>query len=274
MDALVLLGGGGARGAVQIRPIEYIWSHYKVTGVGGTSVGAINGAAVASRKPHVLRPIWSSIRRVGDFTNPNAPDIWRGVHSLRPIRTLLRRNDCLDFQIPFGVGVFDPMTATPRTLHLNPVPKSDREAGVLCSASIPFMMETHKFQGQVLDDGGVDSSIPDWPPPDTDLPPPWEYDSVHVVLCAPLEGQLEPVTQKQVNGAVERLGRAIDYLHRHRAMAVTRRRLRRWKGKGAKIVLYEPRSHEDVGGMLEASAELTEQRLKHGRWLVRNRREF
>lgn len=56
----LVLPGGGARGAVEVGAIKVLWSHGIIPDVIiGTSVGAINGATIASgRTPSELEAIW------------------------------------------------------------------------------------------------------------------------------------------------------------------------------------------------------------------------
>lgn len=265
-NILLLLGGGGARGAVEVSPIEYISANFRIRAVGGTSAGAINGAGVASGVADRLRGIWSTITHRRHFTNKTLPG--GGKYSLKPVRKLLRDNNALRPMMPFGVGVIDLAELQGRTLMLHhDLHEQDVEDGVICSGSIPYVVQDNRFQGKQYDDGGVDRSIPRWP---LDLS---QYDEIHAVFCSPLWNRKpRKVTQKDIDGEIERVERSIEFWHFHRSIPRAKRMLADWKRQGHKIVVYAPASEDIVGGMLDASPALSRQRLAHGDWMVVNRR--
>lgn len=84
----IVLGGGGAKGAFQIGALEQLMAKIKDDGdqlvaVSGTSIGAMNGAFVASGQFDLLKKIWLG------FTEKNCPLIQSG--KLGPVAGLFLR---------------------------------------------------------------------------------------------------------------------------------------------------------------------------------------
>ena len=77
-----MLSGGGARGAYEVGVLDYVFSEFpdaqgkppKVDLISGTSVGAVNGAFVASS----IEDVPSAVKRMTDlWTGLELPDVLR-----------------------------------------------------------------------------------------------------------------------------------------------------------------------------------------------------
>lgn len=98
-QALVLSGGGG-RGAYHVGVLRFLeeheWSPHVVV---GTSIGAVNGAAIASG--HTSRSLWSLWQRLKtkDVQKPNLnPLTGNFLLDTAPLRDTLRREGWVDFE--------------------------------------------------------------------------------------------------------------------------------------------------------------------------------
>ena len=264
MKTALLLSGGGARGALQVAAIEAVAD--RVHTVCGTSVGAINGAAVAARKPGVLREFWDGIDGVSKFMRVE-PDLWNGIYGLGPLHRLLEDAGVLRPVLPFFVGCFDFATARHRLVEVEGDP-DQVWACIQASASIPLQHEAVKLGGRWTGDGGVASPLP----PLRD----WEtFDEVHAVFCTPTSPGLPEVSQDVCNRGLEQAERALDFLI-HRSVIRCAARLLEWKRRrpSMRIVVYEPTSWEHVGKSFDAHEQTIRRRLAHGAEMVRTAREL
>lgn len=270
MSVLVLLSGGAARGAVQVAPIEHIAANREIAAVAGTSVGAINGAGVASLRFANIRRTWMQIDGTNDFQKLNFPDVWNGFYHLHPrLDDMLLEAGVLDFKIPFHVGVVDPARDRHVLLNLNGLQPRDAIDGIACSSQMPMTHVPTKFQGYVFTDGGVLNPLPTYP----------RYakigvQEIHAVFCVPNK-RLPEVPQSKVDKAIPQAFRTLDIQSRDR-IAKCHRRLKEWKRKHPeiRIFVYEPESWDAIGDAFDASPETIRSRLAHGVSMVRNRVEL
>jgi NTE family protein len=166
-----VLSGGASLGAIQA---GMVWALYE-RGIApelivGTSVGAVNGAYIASRPPTVqtarsLAEIWQSLRTFQVFP----PNPATAVLALLGRRDHLIPNDGLralmsahrqfkrleDAPIPFHVIATDVRSGRERRLS-----EGDAEGAVLASSAIPGIYPTVRFDGFDLIDGGVANNTP------------------------------------------------------------------------------------------------------------------
>ncbi len=97
-NALVLSGGGG-RGAYHVGVLRFLEEHEWFPGiVAGTSIGAVNGAAIASG--HTARSLWALWRQLS--TSNVQKTNWNVLGSnylldTSPLRETLQRNGWIDF---------------------------------------------------------------------------------------------------------------------------------------------------------------------------------
>ncbi len=269
MSTLLLLSGGGARGAFQVAPIEHILEHHGIDAVCGTSVGAINGSAVASLMVEKLREIWNQVEGRKLFMKTNL-DLWKGLYQFGPLRRLLEAEQVLeDLKMRFHVGIMDMARLKHSLRRVDRAKKLERRIDmVLASSSIPLIHEVCNLAGRVVADGGIHSPLP--------IPPRWwkEYDEIHAVFCSSSDWPPE-VAQEECNGAMDVMMRTLDY-YNYRAVKAAHARLRAMKKAAPekKIFVYEPENWAVVGPTFDADRTTILRRLRHGEEMVRLRREL
>jgi len=161
MRTSLSLSGGGAGGAFQIGVLSNIWERERgnISSIYGTSVGALNGAALRQIDLDDLKKIWLGIRGRGDVLKFNWLTLFglsHGKYSAGPLRWMV--NDLFKLppknpHIDVHVSAVD-LDTTAITYF-----KHDHENFahmVLASAAVPFHMEPI---GQMVD-GGVRDHTP------------------------------------------------------------------------------------------------------------------
>lgn len=256
MATCLILSGGAARGALQVAVTERVGQTASV--VVGTSVGAINGAAVSARRIPRIRPLWEHCTGAGYFQNLN-PEIWNGLHNLNPLHKLMKDEQMLFPVLPFYVGLFDPAACKPLLVQVKGSEEHVWEA-VRASASIPAFHEAVQFDGRYMNDGGVHAPLP--PVPDGD------FDEIHAVFCTPDE-PIPVVGQKQVSSALEQTFRAVDFIVQ-KSIRHCLGRLKRYKKyhPSTKILVYRPSSWAIVGDSFDAEPDTIHRRLNHGDYMA------
>jgi len=167
----LVLSGGGSLGAIQVGMLQALYE-YRVAPdfIVATSVGAVNGAFIASRPPTVatadaLGEIWRKIHR-GDVFPPSVVSGLLGFLGLRNsllqstgLRRLLERH--IEFErledaaIPLHVIGVDIKTGYERRLSAG-----DAIEAVLASAAIPAVFPPVRWDDMELIDGGVANNTP------------------------------------------------------------------------------------------------------------------
>jgi NTE family protein len=166
-----VLSGGASLGAVQAGMLRALYERGVAPGlIVGTSVGAINGAFIASRPPtpetaDELAEIWRSVRRGQVFPLRPLGGLL-GFHGSRDhlvpqsgLRALVA--DHLEHQpleqmpIPFHVVAVDVVTGEELLLSDGPT-----LAAVLASAAIPAVLPPVAWEDRGLMDGGVANNTP------------------------------------------------------------------------------------------------------------------
>ncbi|MBD8078281.1 patatin-like phospholipase family protein [Cellulosimicrobium arenosum] len=166
-----VLGGGGVRGAVEIGMLRALLERDITPDlVVGTSIGAINGAALAADPTPAVVP-----RLVSAWSSPVAAQIYgeawyRQVGRLartrthlaspEPLRALLRqvlgrRETFADLEVPLVVAAASIERAAERWFSTGPLVDA-----VVASASVPGALPPTRIDGEHYVDGGVVSSIP------------------------------------------------------------------------------------------------------------------
>lgn len=263
MEYLLLLSGGAAKGAFQVPIVEHLVDKIGYPAhVAGTSIGAGNGAAVASKKIKKLRKLWNLINETSDFQSLN-PDLWNGFSSLSRYKNMLIENDMLDIKdIKLTVGIVDLATARHRLIDLNPLNQEDRLDAIIASSTQPLIHERTKFKNRWSVDGGIFAVIP--PIPNFE-----RYEEIHVVTCFPINTQREIVNQKQVDSGLSQAFRSIDIMTSI-IMSNDIARLKQQATSNKNIYLYAPPTWESIGLPFEASAEIIEARFKLGEKIAQN----
>jgi NTE family protein len=166
-----VLSGGASLGAIEVGMLQALFERGIAPDlIVGTSVGAINGAFIASREPTVdtaleLGEIWRGLRRGKVFpTNPLTGFIgFIGASDhLVPdgnLRRLIAGNIQVQrleqMRVPLHVIVTDVLTG--QELRLSEGPAVD---AVLASAAIPGVFAPVEVDGRRLMDGGVANNTP------------------------------------------------------------------------------------------------------------------
>lgn len=168
-----ILSGGGSRGAFQAGALQpLIRAGLEPDSVLGTSVGALNGALVAARKPNLATQIWWSIEEEDVYGPGSLVDLfskiimWKigfgapplGFRSTRPLRRLLNKHlGPIEPKVPFfPVSVW--LESGEVVYKHNEQDFIDK---VLASASIPGYSEPVRLgEEYTLVDGGVTDISP------------------------------------------------------------------------------------------------------------------
>ena len=170
MNAFVLTGGGSL-GAVHVGMLEALYERGIAPDlIVGTSVGAINGAFIASRPQtqetaRSLGDIWRDLRRSHVFPMDFAGGFlgFAGLRkhfvSNRPLRRLLQNNsefaDLTDAPIPLHIIATDAATGQEVALVRGNVVDA-----VLASSALPGIFPPMDWEGRLLIDGGISNYAP------------------------------------------------------------------------------------------------------------------
>jgi NTE family protein len=169
-DVAFVLGGGGHLGAHEVGMLRALLERGIVPDlVLGTSVGAINGAAVAAdptpRAAEKLEAVWAGIERTDAF----AGGILGRIGTLVRTRTHLHQNDGLrrmlaesleverieELRLPFQCVAASIESASERWFTEGPLIDA-----VLASSAVPGILPPVEIDGEHYLDGGIVNSIP------------------------------------------------------------------------------------------------------------------
>jgi NTE family protein len=166
-----VLSGGASLGAIQVGMIRALYERAVTPDlIVGTSVGALNGAFIASRPPiprtaEELAEVWRDLGR-GQVFPLNPLTGFLGFFGARDhlisdqgLRGLVEDNIAFtrleEAQIPFHVIATDLLSG--RELRLS---HGDSFEAVLASAAIPGVFAPVEWEGRKLIDGGVSNNAP------------------------------------------------------------------------------------------------------------------
>jgi NTE family protein len=166
-----VLSGGASLGAIQVGMLEALYERGITPDlIIGTSVGALNGAFIASRPPtletiHELGSIWRGLHRTAVFpVNPltGLLGFMGARNGLVPdagVRRLIRRHIAVDrledTLVPLHVVATDVLRGEDVRLSRGPIVDA-----VLASAAIPGVLPAVEWEGRLLIDGGVANNAP------------------------------------------------------------------------------------------------------------------
>jgi NTE family protein len=164
-----VLGGGGVLGATQVGMLRALLeAGRRPSLVVGTSVGALNGAAIAAdpsaRGVAVLAELWSALSDSGMFSGSLLSQAGRlarhrtHLHSAAPLRRLLGENlpeRIEDLAVPFQCVAASIERATAHWFSSGPLADA-----VLASCAVPGLLPPVEIDGEHFLDGGLVHSIP------------------------------------------------------------------------------------------------------------------
>lgn len=164
-----VLGGGGVLGATQVGMLRALLESGRQPAlVLGTSVGALNGAAIAADPSlagvDALAEIWSSLSEAGVFTGSllsRASTLARHrthLHSSEPLRRLMASHLpglIEDLQVPFQCVAASVEQAAAHWFSSGPLADA-----VLASCAVPGLLPPVEIGGEHFLDGGLVHSIP------------------------------------------------------------------------------------------------------------------
>jgi NTE family protein len=178
----LVLSGGGARGAFQIgvwKALRELGMDKSITNVFGTSVGAINGAAIVQGDFELATKIWENIDYSKVFSDVNLSMAERRSRkyyysfakalirdrglNVEPLKEMLR--DMLDEEllrsspVDFGLVVYDLSNRRTKYLKKSQIPKGKLIEYIIASATFP-LFQPHRIEDQVFMDGGIADNRP------------------------------------------------------------------------------------------------------------------
>ena len=201
--ALVLSGGGG-RGAYHVGVLRFLEEHeWYPNIVVGTSIGAVNGAAIASG--HTSHSLWALWRRLTTSDVQKrawdvfAPDEWNHLLDTAPLRRTLVEEGWIDLErinapLPdksLRVTVVEVETGRLRVFGNSPDPSPASRCErveitldhILASCSIPLVYPPTKIGAVAFWDGGTVANTPLGPAIDAGA------EDIVVVLMTPWESE-------------------------------------------------------------------------------------
>ncbi|WBB79415.1 patatin-like phospholipase family protein [Micromonospora sp. WMMD882] len=165
-----VLGGGGVLGAVEVGMLRALFrAGIRPDLVLGTSIGAVNGALVATDPTEAVTDrlvrLWASPEASEVYGDSVARQLRRfaartHLHSPRPLRKLLEselgaETTFADLKVPFRCCAANIERAAEHWFTTGPVVPA-----VVASASVPGLLPPAQIDGQHYVDGGIVNSIP------------------------------------------------------------------------------------------------------------------
>jgi NTE family protein len=165
-----VLGGGGHNGAYEVGMLRALFEHeIRPDVVVGTSVGAMNGAAVAASPTletvQRLREVWLTLNEdqiFGGSILSGAANLVRtrtSLHSNRALRTMIEQllpvSTFEQCAIPFHCVAASIERAAEHWFHEGPLVQA-----ILASAAVPGVLPPVEIDGEHFVDGGIVNSIP------------------------------------------------------------------------------------------------------------------
>lgn len=218
----LVLSGGGARGAFQVGVLDVFYEHgYEFDVVSGVSVGALNGAMIATRQFTELQKIWRTIRKENVLRSRSLGEVIkqfvlykigiadppRGLNNLTPLKRLLSNHLFgKEVRIPFHFG-FVPLESGH---YVNATIRreghridEDDILRILASSAIPFQFDPVDFYDQTLVDGGIRHISP------IAQVLPYNPDEIVILPTKPLDGRQE---EAEVDDILQIGKRSIDVM--------------------------------------------------------------
>lgn len=207
----LVLSGGGAKGAFQVGALDVFYEYgYEFDVLSGISVGALNGAMIATRQFTELQKLWKTIekedilrsRSLGEVIRQfvlykiGIADPPRGLNNLAPLKGLLSNYlFARQVRIPFHFGFVilengNYVNATIRR-EGHRIDEDDI-LRILASSAIPFQFDPVDFYDQTLVDGGIRHISP------IAQVLPYHPDEIVIIPTKPLDGRQEEAEVKDI----------------------------------------------------------------------------
>jgi len=158
--AKLILGGGSAYGLAHIGVIAALEEHYEITGIVGTSMGAIVGALYAmGRSPQSILDLALEYRTVELF-NPLSLDVsLSGIFDGKAtLKRFLKWTDSAliqDGNIPFIAVAYDLLKS--KTVLID---KGRYADAMRASSSLPYIFAPFSYDHYLFVDGGIEHPLP------------------------------------------------------------------------------------------------------------------
>ncbi|MCR5654747.1 MAG: patatin-like phospholipase family protein [Lachnospiraceae bacterium] len=154
----LILNGGGAKGCYQVGAVSAIREKnvLSFTGYSGTSIGALNAAALSASDVETAKAMWSNITNndflsVDDILHPD-------LENDAALRNLLVSSGILDKIGPTSpitsVTAFDVESGYPADFVLNGMEEADKLKALMASAAFPIAFEQQEIEEVFYVDGG------------------------------------------------------------------------------------------------------------------------
>jgi NTE family protein len=154
------LGSGGARGYAHIGVIQALHERgYEVTGIAGSSMGAVVGGLQAAGRIDEFAEWAKSLnqRSILRLLDPSitAAGVLRAEKILDAVRDILGPVDIEDLPIPFTAVATDLLSGKSVWFQRGPL-----DDAIRASIAIPGVIAPHEIQGRLLADGGILDPLP------------------------------------------------------------------------------------------------------------------
>lgn len=167
-EARLILGGGAAYGLAHIGAIEAIREEFTVTGIVGTSMGAIVGGLLAMGKsPQEILTLALDSKSALVFNPGWVPfqplklslDLIKSLHNKKKIMDLFAKwigpEKIEELPLPFVAVAYD--LNLRKTILID---KGPLTGALRASSSLPLLFSPHEMQGHLFVDGGIEHPLP------------------------------------------------------------------------------------------------------------------
>ncbi len=167
-EARLILGGGAAYGLAHIGAIEAIREEFEITGIVGTSMGAIVGGFYAMGKtPKEILSIAQDSKSTLVFNPGLVPfqplkqslDLIKSLHNKKKIMDLFARwigpVKIEELPLPFVAVAYDLNLRKTILIDKGPLTTAMR-----ASSSLPLLFPPHEVEGHLFVDGGIEHPLP------------------------------------------------------------------------------------------------------------------
>jgi len=155
-EAIVILGGGSAKGLAHIGALEIIEKHFYIKGIIGTSMGSIVGGLYATGKtPLEIKNIFDNFSIFDYLSIISFPFSHNGFVSSHKFEEMIFRHigniNVEDLQIPFIAVSYN--LSNHRTVLVN---RGKLKYAMRASSSLPIVFSPFKSNGNLFVDGGIE----------------------------------------------------------------------------------------------------------------------